>query len=301
MPTESLIKFWSLIYSTIQEFWAIIEPRIEEAAIRLNVPVELYYYSELGLDSFSREEFQKRDPFSNPLLFEKTFVTLNFKGWIEPLEDKYHVTEEARNAARQIIHAGEQHLLPFESFTDIELHRLAVLLKQILMANEFASSPLEKWAVTNRFRVADRKSPAIIQIREYLMDLFAYRDDCHFASSHPHFGQAGIVWSVLGSLWKNDTMTAEQITESMSFRGYEINDYEVALEAAVQLGWAEQTEVPDTFRITQIGRELREKTEQLTNEFFYAPWSVMTEAELDELYDLLWKLRDQLNSFRKSR
>jgi len=301
MHSESLIKFWSLIHSNIQEFWAIIEPSIEEAAIRLNVPIELYYYSELGLDSFSREEFQKRDPFSNPLLFEKTFVTLNFRGWVEPLDDKYHVTEEARDAARKIIYVGEQHLLPFESFTNIDLHRLAVLLKQILMANEFASSPLEKWAVTKRFRVADKKSPAIIQIRESLMDLFAYRDDCHFASSHPHFGQAGIVWSVLGSLWKNDTMTTEQITESMSFRGYEVNDYEVALEAAVQLGWAEQTEVPDTFRITQTGRELREKTEQLTNEFFYAPWSVMTQAELDELYDLLLKLRDQLNSFRKSR
>ncbi len=300
METTSLIKFWSLIHSVIQEFWAIIEPPIEEAAIRLNVPIELYYYSELGLDSFSSEEFQKRDPFSNPVLFEKTFVTLNFKGWIEPLEDKYDVTEDARDAARKIIHAGEQHLLPFESFTDIDLQRLVVLLKQILMANEFASSPLEKWAVTKRFRVAGKESPAIMQIREYLMDLFAYRDDCHFASSHPHFGQAGIVWSVLGSLWKNDTVTAEQITESMSFRGYEVNDYEVALQAAAQLGWAEQTEVPDAFRITQTGRELREKSEQLTNEYFYAPWSVLTQVELDELYDLLLKLRDQLNSYRKS-
>ncbi len=301
MHTESLIKFWSLIHSIIQEFWAIIEPPIEEAAIQLNVPIELYYYSELGLDSFSREEFQKRDPFSNPLLFEKTFVTLNFKGWIEPLDDKYHVTEKARAGARKIIHAGEQHLLPFESFTDIDLHRLAVLLKQILMANESASSPVEKWAVTKRFRVADKKSPAIVQIREYLMDLFAYRDDCHFASSHPYYGQAGIVWSVLGSLWKNETVTAEQITESMSFHGYEVNDYEVALQAAAQLGWAEQTDVSNTFRITQTGRELREKAEQLTNEYFYAPWSVLTQAELDELYDLLLNLRDQLNSFRRSK
>src|SRR5690349_24532895 len=122
MNIESLIKFWPLIHSVIQEFWSITEPSIEETAIRLNIPVELYYYSEFGLDSFSREEFQKRDPYSNPLLFEKTFVTLNFKGLIEPFSDeKYKVTERAREAAREIIQAGDRKLLPFELFTDIDL------------------------------------------------------------------------------------------------------------------------------------------------------------------------------------
>jgi hypothetical protein len=301
MNIESLTKFWPLIRSIIQEFWSITEPTIEDTAIQSNIPVELYYYSELGLDSFSREEFQKRDPYSNPLLFEKTFVTFNFKGWIEPLADeKYRVTERAREAARTIIQAGDRKLLPFESFTDIDLQRLGILLKQIFMANEFASSPVEKWALTMRFRIADKNSPIILQIREYLMDLYAYRDDCNYAASHPHFGQAGIIWNVVGSLCKNDTVTAEQLAETMSFRGYEANDYEVALQAAAQLGWAEPSEVPDTFRITQKGRELRDHTEQLTNEFFYAPWTAMSEAELDEFYDLLLKLRDQLNSFRKS-
>jgi hypothetical protein len=302
MITQSLTKFWTLIHSIIQEFWAITEPSIEEAAIQQNIPIELYYYSELGLDSFSREDFQKRDPFSNPLVFEKTFVTLNFKGWIQPLPDeKYHVTEKAREAARNIIKAGDKELLPFESFTDIDLQRLVLLLKQIFMANEFASSPVEKWAVTTRFRVADKNSPAIIQIREYLLDLFAYRDDCHYAASHPHFGQAGIVWSVLGALWKNHTVTAEQLAKTMSMRGYEVNDYEVALQATVQLGWAEPIGTSETFRITQKGRELREKAEHLTNEYFYSPWSVLTQPELDELYGLLLKLREQLNSFRKAK
>ena len=41
---ESLLKFWPLIQSTIGEMWEIIEPAIEEAAIRYEIPVELYYY-----------------------------------------------------------------------------------------------------------------------------------------------------------------------------------------------------------------------------------------------------------------
>jgi hypothetical protein len=56
----------------------------------------------------------------------------------------------------------------------------------------------------------------------------------------------------------------------------------------------------NTFRLSQQGRELREQAEQLTNEYFYAPWSVLMQAEIDELYDLLTKLRDALSAYRKS-
>ncbi len=302
MNLELYAKFWPLIHSIIQELWAIVEPHIEDAAIQEDVPVELYYYSELGLEHFSIEDFQKRDPFTNPEQFEKLFVRFDVKGWIQPDGDgRYLVTVRAREGARKIIQAGDKHLLPFESFSDADLHRLCSLLKQIVKANEFAPQPPGKWAVEKRFHVADNQSPVIVQIREYLMDLFAYRDDSHLAAAHPHFGQAGIVWSVLGSLWKNDTVTAEKMVESMSSRGYEVKDYEVALQATVQIGWAEQTDIPGIFRITQKGREVHEGAEQLTNEYFYGTWSVMTQEELDELYDLLMKLRDQLNSFRKTR
>jgi hypothetical protein len=301
MHPESLTKFWPLIHSVIQEFWTIIEPHIEDASIEHSIPIELYYYGELGLDIFSIPDFQKRDPFSNPQLFDKAFATLNFKGWIEPThEDKYHVTDRARQAAQQLIEAGDRYLLPFDAFTDIDLHRLDSLLKQILISSSEAPQPPNKWAILKRFRVGDRDSSLIVQIREHLMDLYAYRDDSHLSAAHPHFGQAGIVWSVLGSLWQNETVTAEQLSESMSFRGYEASDYGVALQAAVQIGWSERSETSGAFCITQKGRELREQVEQLTNEYFYASWSVLTASELDELYDLLLKLREQLNSFRKT-
>ena len=302
MDTNSLTKFWSLIQSTLQEFLAITETAIEEAAIQQNIPLELYTYSEFGLDSFSREDFQKRDPYSNPVQFEKVFVILNFKGWIEPQEDaKYHVTERTREAARALIEEGNKHLLPFESFTDINLERLAALLKQIVMASEFAPPPPEHWAIVKRFSVLEKDSPLIVRIREYLMDLHAFHDDCHYAAAHPHFGRAGIAWLVLGGLDKNATVTAEQLADSLSFRGYEASHYEVALQAAVQIGWAQSVDVPGAYCITQKGRELRQQVEQLTNEYFYATWSLMKQTDLDQLYELLLRLRDQLNSFRKVR
>lgn len=301
MTIESLSKFWPLIYSVVKEFWNITEPHIEEAAVRNDIPIELYLYSELGLDRFSIADFQKRDPFSNPEQFERLFVRLNVKGWIEPMVDgSFRVTLTAREAARSLIQAGDVQLSGFASMTEPELQRLASLLKQIMQECRLASEPSEKWAILKRFRVADEHYPAIMQVRESLMDLFAYRDDSHLSASRPHFNEAGIVWIVLGSLWHGDVLNAGQMAEKMAFRGYEVEDYEIAIQAGLQLDWVEQGHRPNTFGLTEPGTQLREQAEHLTNEYFYAPWSVLMPDELDELDELLTRLRDCLSVYRKT-
>ena len=50
MNIETLVKFWPLMHSIVLEFWEIVEPHIEDAAIENDIPIELYYYGELGLD-----------------------------------------------------------------------------------------------------------------------------------------------------------------------------------------------------------------------------------------------------------
>jgi len=301
MNPESLTKFWPLIYSIIQEFWSITESHIEDAAIRNDIPIELYLYSELGLDSFSIANFQKRDPFTNPEQYERVFVRLNVKGWIEPMSDgSFLVTEKAREAVRHIVQAGDAQLLDFRSMSTSDLERLTILLKQIVAESNVIYEPPEKWAILKRFHVASEHDPVIVRIREYLMDLFAYRDDSHLFAAHPHFNEAGIVWIVLGALWNKDAVTAKQMAEKMTFRGYEVSDYEVAIQAAVEVGWAEMDDRPGIFRLSRQGIELREQTEHLTNEYFYTPWSVLVQTEMDELYDLLTKLHDELNVYRKS-
>ena len=300
MTIASLTKFWPMINSIIQEFWSITEPEIENAAVRNDVPFELYLYSELGLDRFSTRDFQMRDPFSNPEQFERLFVRLNVKGWIEPMLDgSYRVTEKAREMTRYLIQAGDVQLSDFAFMPDPDLRRLVLLLKRIVNESCVAPEPPEKWAIRKRFRVADEHYPPIMQIREYLMDLFAYHDDSHLSASRPHFNEAGIVWLTLGLLWKGNAVNAEQMAEKMEFRGYEVEEYEIAIQAAMELGWVEQGNLPDTFRLTEEGKQLRQQAEQLTNEYFYAPWSVLTQAETDELYELLIRLRDGLTAYRK--
>lgn len=302
MTIEPLTKFWPLLYSILQEFWSTTESHIEDSAVRNKIPIELYLYSELGLGSFSLQDFERRDPFTNPEQFEKVFVRLNVKGWIEPRSDgSYRVTERAREGVRHIVRMGDTQLLDFKSMPDQELERLAVLLKRIVVACQAAQTPPEKWAILIRFRLADEYSPLLVQIREHLMDLLAYRDDAHLAAARPHFNKAGIVWLVLGSLWLGNAVNAQQMAEKMAFRRYDEDDFEIAIQAAVELGWAEPAGRPNTYQLTEQGRELRSQAEQLTDEYFYRPWSVIDQGELQELHRLLRTLHDTLTIYRKSK
>lgn len=272
MEIHPLSKFWSLIYSILSEFWALSMSKVEDAAIQNDVPIELYLYSELGLEYFSTEDFRRRDPFSNPEIFERQFARLDVKGWIEPLPGgKYRVTEKARHAVRQIIQAGDAQFADFALMSAEDMERLVVLLKRIARENELAPEPPQKWAIFKRFRTAHAQSPWILQAREYLMDLFAYRDDSHLTAARPHFGEGGIVWLVLGSLWNGQALTAQRMAEIMENRGYDVEEFEVALQAAVELGWAESSEAPQEFRLTLKGKELWEEVEKLTNEYFFPP------------------------------
>lgn len=108
---EPYAGVWTLVYSTVRAFWALVEPRIHAAAAEQNVPMELYYYAELGLEIFSIPNFQKRDPYSNPAQYPPVFEKLVQGGWIAPqAANEYRVSEQARSAVRNIVRAGDDYL-----------------------------------------------------------------------------------------------------------------------------------------------------------------------------------------------
>ena len=92
------------------------------------------------------QDFQRRDPFSNPEQFERLFVRLNIKGWIEPMQDGSFQVTEKRETARFLIQAGDVQLSDFASMLSHDLKRLLILLKQIVMESCTAPEPPAKWA-----------------------------------------------------------------------------------------------------------------------------------------------------------
>lgn len=280
---------WDLIYDTIRAFWGLTEPRIEDAARVKNVPPELYYYGELGLEIFSLARFQKRDPYSNPARFDEVLQKLVREGWIVPMGDaEYRVTDQARAAAREIIQAGDDYLGTREVISVFDAERLKALLQNLVAASRNASEPPFKWATVERFRVAGDSGPLLAQIREALMDLFAYRDDSHMSAWHG-YPVSGKAWNAYGMIWNSTAFTPQAMAEQAWFRGYDAGAYVVALNELRQRGWIDQDA-----QVTPVGKKLRDAVEQLTDAYFYAPWFVLREQEVQELRVRLIELRNHL-------
>lgn len=289
MKESPYVGMWELMYDTVRAFWALTEPQIEARAREQNVPIELYYYGELGLEIFSLARFQRRDPYSNPVNFEQAFGTLMAGGWIAPTEgNEYRVTEAARAQAREIVRAGDEHLGTLEVVAAEDAERTLALLQRLVAANRNAAEPPQKWATVTRFRVANESSPLLAQIRELLMDLFAYRDDANLAAWRD-YPVTGLAWNAFGMIWKGTAFAPPQMAEQAWFRGYGAADYALALVELRRRGW-----VDGQGQVTPIGKALRDAVEQLTEAYFYAPWLALGEAEIAELRVRLLELRNVL-------
>jgi DNA-binding MarR family transcriptional regulator len=296
VSASDLIDFWPVAYATILQFWRLVNAPIEAAATQSDVPLELYSYVELGLEDMSIAYVQKRDPYSNPQIFLPVFTTLAAQGWIEPAGDQlYHVTKQARSAVRQLVRSGDEALGELGVFSTLEAKRLIALLQRIVTANAVASEPPEKWATTHRFRVADDTSPLLGQVREYLLDLFAYRDDAHL-SAWRGYHVTGPAWNALTLLWRGEAVSPTQIAEQAAFRGYLASEYVTAIGKLVGRGWVETADTPGTYRVTEQGQALREGVELQTDAYFYAPWSCLNDRDITELRGLVIRLHGQLEA-----
>ena len=143
-------------------------------------------------------------------------------------------------------------------------------------------------------RVAGDDSPLLGQVRERALDLFGYRDDAHIEAWRPHADPAteGARWNAFTHVWSGEARSAAAIARAAAFRGYGAAFYEQALAALEARGWLASDGA--TYRTTEAGQALRDAVERQTDDWFYAAWSVLDEAELAELRGLVARLLEAL-------
>jgi hypothetical protein len=105
----------------------------------------------------------------------------------------------------------------------------------------------------------------------------------------------GYVWEAFSFVWSGTAATAEALFDQLAYRGYSRADYALALRDLTKRDWLEELpDNPGVYRLTGAGRTIREEAERLTDDYFYAPWSVLTEDEQATSHDLLTRLHDNL-------
>ena len=304
-----LSDVWPRCYAMVLELWRLARPAIEERAAARGVPLALYDYVELGLDTLSVAEAQRRDPYSRPDGLAAELARLAAAGWLELLEGRndpaalrYAVLPRAREEVRGLGVAGDARLGTLALLPAADLERLHELLARIAAANLAAPEPPARWATLRRFRVAGDDAPLLGQVRERALDLFGYRDDAHIEAWRLHadpatdFATEGARWNAFTHVWSGEARDAAAIARAAAFRGYDAAFYAQALAALEARGWLASD--GGTYRTTEAGRALRDAIERQSDDWFYAPWSVLDEAELTGLRDLVERLLEALRRER---
>jgi hypothetical protein len=172
-----------------------------------------------------------------------------------------------------------------------DLDRAAALLEKIVTASFTAL--IEKWSLMTTHHLASNDEVvALARIDQALDDLNAFRDDAHLAAWLPHHID-GYIWEIFTFLWRGEVKNADEMAEKAAARGYTREAYQSALGDLIGRGWVRATG-ENTYEVTETGRQVREAAETQTDRYFYTPWMTLSQIEVNEMRNLLTRLKTVL-------
>ena len=235
----------------------------------------------------------KRTPYANPEQIKQDFAGAVERGWLKKVGDgAFNPTEKGSMFVTALLDKMEEITRDRKTLSQAELAQLETLTSKAIQG------AMESKAITDKFslelgRLFIRQGIGTLHmIRRNLVDLLAFRDDAHVAAWREHKID-GYVWETFSYTWEGEAHTPAEMVEKVGgFRHYDEADYAAAYEELVKRGWA--VEDDGKYELTDKGKETRQKTEDLTNEYFDTGFALLSGEEVDALIGLLGKLAEAL-------
>jgi hypothetical protein len=216
---------------------------------------------------------------------EKGFMIENSPG-------EYRLTAIGRARIVDLIHAAREQMEKADPLPLVDSERLANLLGFLVHASLNTLAPLDTWSIRHAYRLMPAAYPPLPFTEQAISCLQAYREDAHLAAWH-QTGLTATAMETLTLLWRSEADSLEAICQRLARRGHSPQVYSHALEDLRERSYVEG---PDSApRVTASGRIFREALEQETEEYFFAPWLVLSDEHRQILRDTLARLRDSLS------
>lgn len=236
----------------------------------------------------------RRYPYSALEVQAKPLAVAADLGYLAPAADgEYQLTDSGRAAMNRLIVAFHQRLGEVEpalaAFVSIDaLAETANDLRRL--ADACRTAPIDTWSIQMSHALAAKKPVvALAHIDQAIDDLTAFRDDAHIAAWRP-YGSSAVAWELFTFLWRGEVKNAVEFAEKAQRRGHAPDVYAAALAELIDRGWVQATG-DEAFILTTSGREIREAAEAETDRLYYAPWAVLTDAQLLDLKERLTHLK----------
>ena len=292
------------IWSVLDESFDILGeygyPAMDKAAEEFALDLDYFTWVTavwlFGSDTFTTEHYMRMFPYGLARVYEERFASAAQQGYlVSDGKGQYTHTEEGLKIAKKLWRAAGDSLANLNPIPDEHLQRLYSYLIRIADASLAVPEPPPHFYISHK-RANYGRYGTKCPIENFVVHfgaLAAYRDDSHMAAWCIHSIE-GNHWEVFSEVWGGRNNTLDEIFEERSYRGITRDEYASILQELVERGWVQQE--GETYQLTAEGKRIREEAEALTDTYFFAPWSCLSESELEELTSLACQLRDGLKA-----
>lgn len=254
-------------------------------------------------DTLSAAKLQYTIPYYATEPFEQGFLKLAENGFLEDNgAHEYRLSKQGRQALITIFDAAKQAMqsvetqLPYDELAT--LHHLLRRLDEAAAASEQVS---DKRVYSMSHHALQSKSTSILSdITDHIGNLIGFCCDAHRNAWLQKYVVSAPAWEALTTFWRglansNATLVDQLLNKTRPTRGY--SDYSGYLNELLTPGWIEFDDAANgTYRLTELGKSVRQVAEDDTDALFYAVWSALSENELDALQKLSQSVCERLQA-----
>lgn len=241
-----------------------------------------------------------RDVYASERLVAAFLELMASEQWLDRRGEAYTLTEAGWAVRARSREQVRQLLAEVKLVSAAELTELLSLLDRLIQASLASSTPPGTWCLAHsRNRAPTDDAPPLLKLLQYVDDFNAFRDDAHMAAWQ-RYELSGATWEAFALVCSGEAHTAEQIFRQLARRGHTRHEYATALAELHGRGWLEPGAESDAYQTTEPGRLVRAEVEQLTDDYFYAPWSCLTETEVARVHSLLLQIQADLQQEAKT-
>jgi hypothetical protein len=245
-------------------------------------------------ETITPNRLRVRNPYTTADIYLKELEAVAGAGFfVEGPQYEFSLTPSARAKTLRLVAAGRALMAQADPLPPADSSRLAALSGRLVRAALETPPMPENWSIRLSCRIMPESEPPLPYFEQAVSCLHAYRDDAHLAAWGPG-GLDAPTLETLTLLWRGEADSLVAVCEKLKGRGHPPQVYAGALAELRKRDFLKGSDSGP--RLTESGESFREKIEQDTDRYFFAPWSCLTDAEKVEMAELLTRLRDGLIS-----
>ena len=253
--------------------------------------------AEFDPEPLTVDNLRVRDVYASERIVQALLELMASEEWLDrSAHETYCLTAKGRVVLQRRLQRQRELIAGLLPLPADDLALLATMLTQLIDASLAAPMPPGTWCLAHsRRRAPAHDDPALVRIAQCFSDFNAFRDDAHMAAWQSH-QLDGYVWEAFALVCDGGADSAATLFEQLAYRGYSSGEYAGALETLTRRSWLEPAGAAGAYRVTAAGRVARALVERATDNYFYAPWSCLAEAQISELRALLLRFTEQLRA-----